>query len=123
MDNLKKNAHKEAIILTDHKTESAKVISEYTNRDVRLISGNQALYHNTFKECLFHSNSKLRINANGIRRKTPENLVLNSMPLSEYQDFIMEASPALSISSGPYIPISECFSGSSKFFVYKFNFF
>ncbi|KAJ6643413.1 Protein daughter of sevenless [Pseudolycoriella hygida] len=50
--------------------------------------------------------------SSGTIRKIPENLKLS-------ENFILdnsEPSPALSTSSGPYIPISECFSGSPGMF-------
>lgn len=54
-------------------------------------------------------------------RKIPENLVLNNS-LSSLKDInaekqTVQPSPAPSTASGPYIPISECFSGSPKFVV------
>lgn len=45
----------------------------------------------------------------GISRKIPENLNLTEQ---QFVDNTAEPSPALSTCSGPYIPISECFSGS-----------
>lgn len=45
----------------------------------------------------------------GISRKIPENLNLAEQ---QFVDNNAEPSPALSTCSGPYIPISECFSGS-----------
>ncbi|XP_058838556.1 protein daughter of sevenless [Topomyia yanbarensis] len=44
-------------------------------------------------------------------KKIPENLKLNERTLG-YKNGSEQPSPALSNSSGPYIPISECFSGS-----------
>ncbi|XP_037931300.1 protein daughter of sevenless [Teleopsis dalmanni] len=61
--------------------------------------------------------ARLVINTNGVVRKIPENLVLNNIPLPESQQNSVQPSPALSTASGPYIPISECFSGSPKFLV------
>ncbi|KAH8304904.1 hypothetical protein KR018_001558 [Drosophila ironensis] len=51
-------------------------------------------------------------------RKVPENLVLNQQTLAEaaaQTNSSVQASPASSTASGPYIPISECFSGSPRF--------
>lgn len=48
----------------------------------------------------------------GNTRKIPENLKLSEC----YALDNSEPSPALSTSSGPYIPISECFSGSPGMF-------
>lgn len=45
----------------------------------------------------------------GLSRKIPENLNLTEQ---QFVDNTAEPSPALSTCSGPYIPISECFSGS-----------
>lgn len=63
--------------------------------------------------------ARLAINANGVVRKLPEHLVLNQQTLAEamtqQQHGSVQASPALSTASGPYIPISECFTGSPKF--------
>lgn len=62
--------------------------------------------------------SRLAVNSNGVVRKIPENLVLNNTPLTETASVnSVQPSPALSTASGPYIPISECFSGSPKFLV------
>uniref|UniRef100_T1GUE0 PH domain-containing protein n=1 Tax=Megaselia scalaris TaxID=36166 RepID=T1GUE0_MEGSC len=47
------------------------------------------------------------------KKKIPENLVLTNQTL----DTEVEPSPALSTCSGPYIPISECFSGSPRYLV------
>ncbi|TDG52898.1 hypothetical protein AWZ03_000441 [Drosophila navojoa] len=63
--------------------------------------------------------ARLAINSNGVVRKLPEHLVLNQQTLadaiSQQQGSSVQASPALSTASGPYIPISECFTGSPKF--------
>ncbi|XP_030385133.1 protein daughter of sevenless isoform X2 [Scaptodrosophila lebanonensis] len=62
--------------------------------------------------------ARLAVNSNGVVRKLPENLVLTQQTLAEaaaQQHSSVQASPALSTASGPYIPISECFSGSPKF--------
>nr|AAM97538.1 daughter of sevenless [Drosophila pseudoobscura] len=63
--------------------------------------------------------ARLAVNANGVVRKLPEHLVLTQQTLAEaaaeQQHSSVQASPALSTASGPYIPISECFSGSPKF--------
>lgn len=59
------------------------------------------------------SNSRTVISSSGVIKKIPENLVLNMTSFMENSN--VEPSPALSTSSGPYIPISECFSGSPKF--------
>jgi hypothetical protein len=48
-------------------------------------------------------------------RRIPENLKLNHS--AQVDGEMAEPSPALSTSSGPYIPISECFSGSPVIFV------
>jgi hypothetical protein len=50
-----------------------------------------------------------------IGRRIPENLKLNQSVQNDAD--VSEPSPALSTSSGPYIPISECFSGSPIIFV------
>lgn len=54
-------------------------------------------------------------------RKIPENLVLNNSSSSlkdiNAEKQTVQPSPAPSTASGPYIPISECFSGSPKFMV------
>ncbi|XP_073843515.1 daughter of sevenless isoform X2 [Musca autumnalis] len=71
-----------------------------------------ALYLNT---AVFQESSRLAVSANGVVRKIPENLVLNNTPLPESQQHSVQPSPALSTASGPYIPISECYSGSPKF--------
>lgn len=57
------------------------------------------------------STSRTLISSSGIVKKIPENLVLSNTTV----EGSVEPSPALSTSSGPYIPISECFSGSPKF--------
>jgi len=62
--------------------------------------------------------ARLAVNANGVVRKLPEHLVLTQQTLAEaaaQQHSSVQASPALSTASGPYIPISECFSGSPRF--------
>ncbi|KAH8296093.1 hypothetical protein KR054_001523 [Drosophila jambulina] len=61
--------------------------------------------------------ARLAVNANGVVRKLPEHLVLNQQTLAEAaaQQCSVQASPALSTASGPYIPISECFSGSPRY--------
>ncbi|XP_055911248.1 protein daughter of sevenless [Eupeodes corollae] len=110
------------------------VNTDYTNRETMVCgsgSGNQPLY---VKKSLSSSNqgaqsstsksttpawkttsdssSRLAVSSQGVVRKIPENLVLSATTLVEGN---VEPSPALSTSSGPYIPISECFSGSPKF--------
>ncbi|XP_005185761.2 protein daughter of sevenless isoform X1 [Musca domestica] len=74
--------------------------------------GSSALYLNT---AVFQESPRLAVSANGVVRKIPENLVLNNTPLPETQQHNVQPSPALSTASGPYIPISECYSGSPKF--------
>ncbi|KAH8305587.1 hypothetical protein KR059_002346 [Drosophila kikkawai] len=61
--------------------------------------------------------ARLAVSANGVVRKLPEHLVLNQQTLAEAaaQQCSVQASPALSTASGPYIPISECFSGSPRY--------
>ncbi|XP_026832513.1 protein daughter of sevenless isoform X1 [Drosophila erecta] len=62
--------------------------------------------------------ARLAVSANGVVRKLPEHLVLTQQTLAEaaaQQHSSVQASPALSTASGPYIPISECFSGSPRF--------
>lgn len=49
--------------------------------------------------------------AGGSGKKIPENLKLNERTAG-FESGTEQPSPALSTSSGPYIPISECFSGS-----------
>ncbi|KAL9905467.1 daughter of sevenless isoform 2-T2 [Glossina fuscipes fuscipes] len=73
-----------------------------------------ALYLNA---AAFQESPRLAVSSNGVVRKIPENLVLNNTPLPETQTHNVQPSPALSTASGPYIPISECFSGSPKFMV------
>uniref|UniRef100_A0A0K8W5X9 Protein daughter of sevenless n=2 Tax=Bactrocera latifrons TaxID=174628 RepID=A0A0K8W5X9_BACLA len=51
---------------------------------------------------------------NGATRKVPENLKLQNSPLLETFTLSVQSSPSLSTCSGPYIPISECFSGTPK---------
>lgn len=61
--------------------------------------------------------ARLAVNSNGVVRKLPEHLVLTQQTLAEataQQNSSVQASPALSTASGPYIPISECFTGSPK---------
>lgn len=50
--------------------------------------------------------------AGGSGKKIPENLKLNERSTAGFESGTEQPSPALSTSSGPYIPISECFSGS-----------
>ncbi|XP_017096368.2 protein daughter of sevenless [Drosophila bipectinata] len=62
--------------------------------------------------------ARLAVSCNGVVRKLPEHLVLTQQTLAEaaaQQHSSVQASPALSTASGPYIPISECFSGSPRF--------
>uniref|UniRef100_A0A1A9WTL9 PH domain-containing protein n=1 Tax=Glossina brevipalpis TaxID=37001 RepID=A0A1A9WTL9_9MUSC len=73
-----------------------------------------ALYLNA---AAFQETPRLAVSSNGVVRKIPENLVLNNTPLPETQTHNVQPSPALSTASGPYIPISECFSGSPKFMI------
>lgn len=49
--------------------------------------------------------------ANSVK-KIPENLKLNERMAGGFESGTEQPSPALSTSSGPYIPIHECFSGS-----------
>lgn len=51
----------------------------------------------------------------GATRKVPQNLKLQNAPLLETLTLSVQPSPSLSTCSGPYIPISECFSGTSKY--------
>lgn len=57
-------------------------------------------------------------NANGAIKKIPESLELKTDKMNNNMDDVV--SPALSTCSGPYIPISECFSGSPIIFVSSF---
>ncbi|KAH8234711.1 hypothetical protein KR032_002051 [Drosophila birchii] len=61
--------------------------------------------------------ARLAVSANGVVRKLPDHLVLTQQTLAEAaaQQGSVQASPALSTASGPYIPISECFSGSPRY--------
>lgn len=64
--------------------------------------------------------ARLAVSANGVVRKLPEHLVLTQQTLAEAvaqqnSSNSVQASPALSTASGPYIPISECFSGSPRY--------
>ncbi|KAI8115584.1 Protein daughter of sevenless [Lucilia cuprina] len=118
-----------------HSNDSAYVNTEYTNRETLLCdaqfekqqlvnvaanaqhtapsnTSSAALYLNT---AAFQDTSRLSVSSNGVVRKIPENLVLNNTPLPESQQHSVQPSPALSTASGPYIPISECYSGSPKF--------
>ncbi|XP_054732011.1 protein daughter of sevenless isoform X1 [Anastrepha obliqua] len=61
------------------------------------------------------SADRLQANGNGVIRKVPENLILQNSPLLEAFTLTVQPSPSLSTSSGPYIPISECFSGIPKY--------
>ncbi|XP_075159640.1 daughter of sevenless [Haematobia irritans] len=81
-------------------------------------SGSSALYLNT---AVFQDSSRMAVSSNGVVRKIPENLVLNNTPLPETQQHSVQPSPALSTASGPYIPISECYSGSPKFLLESNN--
>ncbi|KAM7359076.1 daughter of sevenless isoform 2-T3 [Cochliomyia hominivorax] len=123
--------------------DSAYVNTEYTNRETLLCdahfekqqlvnvasnltiananapqtaqTGNSsALYLNT---AAFQDTGRLSVSSNGVVRKIPENLVLNNTPLPDSQQNSVQPSPALSTASGPYIPISECYSGSPRFMV------
>lgn len=57
------------------------------------------------------STTTTTVKTTSTKKKIPENLVLSNTPFVESS---VEPSPALSTCSGPYIPISECFSGSPK---------
>lgn len=83
-------------------------------------TGSSALYLNT---AAFQDSSRISVSSNGVVRKIPENLVLNNTPLPESQQHSVQPSPALSTASGPYIPISECYSGSPKFLVAQYIYF
>ncbi|KAH8302358.1 hypothetical protein KR044_005491 [Drosophila immigrans] len=62
--------------------------------------------------------ARLAVSSNGVVRKLPEHLVLTQQTLAEamaqQHNSSVQASPALSTASGPYIPISECFTGSPR---------
>ncbi|XP_036325454.1 protein daughter of sevenless, partial [Rhagoletis pomonella] len=49
-------------------------------------------------------------------RKVPEHLILLNSPLLESFTLSVQPSPSPSTSSGPYIPISECFTGAPKYY-------
>ncbi|XP_061386863.1 protein daughter of sevenless [Musca vetustissima] len=89
-----------------------------TNQQNTQTGSSSALYLNT---AAFQESSRLAVSANGVVRKIPENLVLNNTPLPETQQHSVQPSPALSTASGPYIPISECYSGSPKFLLEATN--
>ncbi|XP_055844998.1 protein daughter of sevenless [Episyrphus balteatus] len=102
------------------------VNTDYSNRETMVCGGNQPLYgkkpsqpaQNMTKATTSSgwksadTQSRLAVSSQGVVRKIPENLVLSATTLVEGN---VEPSPALSTSSGPYIPISECYSGSPKF--------
>lgn len=105
------------------------VNTDYSNRETMVCGSQQPMYvkklsppqssQNVPKACTSSSAwkspdtpSRLAVSSQGVVRKIPENLVLSATALV---DGSLEPSPALSTSSGPYIPISECFSGSPKF--------
>ncbi|XP_053684641.1 protein daughter of sevenless [Sabethes cyaneus] len=66
--------------------------------------------HHTRTQSL-STDHKIGTSAVNAGKKIPENLKLNDRPLG-YRNGSEQPSPVLSTSSGPYIPISECFSGS-----------
>lgn len=102
-------------LLCDAKLASAFVMSKQAMHQQAPLDSPSAVYLNTaaFQECFRHS-----VSSNGVVRKIPENLVLSNTPLPESQQSnSVQPSPALSTASGPYIPISECYSGSPKFMV------
>lgn len=139
------NASSTSTTLYQPSNDSAYVNTEYTNRETLLCdahfekqqlvnvasanltaaanasptaqTGSSALYLNT---AVFQDSARLSVSLNGVVRKIPENLVLNNTPLPESQQHSVQPSPALSTASGPYIPISECYSGSPKFMVIIF---
>ncbi|XP_013112077.2 protein daughter of sevenless isoform X1 [Stomoxys calcitrans] len=82
------------------------------NRQQQPQTASSAVYLNTD---MFQDSSRLAVSSNGVVRKIPENLVINNTPLTDTQQHSVQPSPALSTASGPYIPISECYSGSPKF--------
>lgn len=138
------NASSTASTSYQQSNDSAYVNTEYTNRETLLCdahfekqqlvnvasntasatnasqtgqtatSSSSALYLNT---AAFQDTGRLSVSSNGVVRKIPENLVLNNTPLPESQQNSVQPSPALSTASGPYIPISECYSGSPRFMV------
>ncbi|XP_055385601.1 protein daughter of sevenless isoform X2 [Condylostylus longicornis] len=59
------------------------------------------------------SSITLKSHGGAVKKKIPDNLVLNNT--AEDSSGNVEPSPALSTSSGPYIPLSQCFSGSPKY--------
>lgn len=62
----------------------------------------------TTSASLSSSSAKTVTSSTGITKRIPENLVLSDTAI----EGCLEPSPALSTCSGPYIPISECYSGT-----------
>lgn len=85
------------------------VNAEYTNRETLICDQKlpQQLDYTNLPAVGERSPSSQKQN----KKKIPENLVLTNQTL----DTEVEPSPALSTCSGPYIPISECFSGSPRY--------
>lgn len=113
-------------VISQSGNDCSYVNTDYTNRETMICGSQQPLYvKKSSPPAIQNLNrastsgwkstdtpSRLAVNSQGVVRKIPENLVLSATTLVESS---VEPSPALSTSSGPYIPISECFSGSPKF--------
>lgn len=74
---------------------------------------NEPTEENTGPDHDYYNDMSLESSETTLARKRPENLKLNDVETAILsQPDLGEPSPALSTSSGPYIPICECFSGS-----------
>lgn len=103
-------------------TQNLSIHNTYQNDVFLRMQSTEYCNRETLKACdinKYEKNSTKTENINkyetkptitGTVRKIPENLVLNEI-VHEFGEFA-KPSPSLSTSSGPYIPISECFSGS-----------
>lgn len=76
------------------------------------VSATMAGQHNRSQSLVLNQAGRPSSSSSLLQRKIPENLDLTEHTMDKHAP---EPSPALSTSSGPYIPISECFSGSPIF--------
>lgn len=88
------------------------VNAEYTNRET-LVCDQKLPQQLDYTNLPALGEQRSPISQKQTKKKIPENLVLTNTTL----DTEVEPSPALSTCSGPYIPISECFSGSPRYLV------
>ncbi|XP_058460076.1 protein daughter of sevenless [Malaya genurostris] len=105
-----RNNHSESLMSTATIERSQSLRGKPSSQE-KGTTGHTSMINHTRTQSLSTDHTIVSPVAVSAGKKIPENLKLNERTLG-YKNGSEQPSPALSNSSGPYIPISECFSGS-----------